>query len=133
MGIVERSSFFRIQDTYCVDSIKDFWNDKSAEVVSGLQSKYLVVSLFCADNVVFRFDNKPLFFVNLSVFVADGHMDSPGLCAQYCTYNIMENDTKEILSIVNIDKRETQRSSVIMEKQGFIRSFDKLCHEKKLA
>lgn len=24
MGMVERSSFFRIQDSYCVDTIKDF-------------------------------------------------------------------------------------------------------------
>ncbi|CAK6982085.1 PREDICTED: uncharacterized protein LOC106529025%2C partial, partial [Scomber scombrus] len=65
--------------------------------------------------------------------MADGRMDSPGFCAQYCTYTIMENYTKEILSIVNIDKRETQRSSVIMEKEGFIRSFNKLCQEVKLA
>lgn len=60
-------------------------------------------------------------------------MDSPGFCAQYCTYTIMENDTKEILSIVNIDKRDTQRNSVIMEREGFIRSFDQLHQEVKLA
>lgn len=39
MGIVEWSTFFRIQDRYCVDSIKDFWNDKRGEVVYRLQSK----------------------------------------------------------------------------------------------
>ncbi|KAK6297143.1 hypothetical protein J4Q44_G00317260 [Coregonus suidteri] len=38
----------------------------------------------------------------------------------------MENETKEILSIVTIDKRETQRSSCRMEKEGFIRMMDKL-------
>lgn len=64
---------------------------------------------------------------------ADGHMDSPGFCAQYCTYIVMENNTKEILSIVNIDKRETQRSSVIIEKEGFIQSFDQLNLEVKLS
>lgn len=45
MGIVERSAFFKIQDTYCVDTIKDLWNDKRAEVVSRLQSKDNVVVL----------------------------------------------------------------------------------------
>ncbi|XP_013884308.1 uncharacterized protein LOC106532736, partial [Austrofundulus limnaeus] len=109
MRVVDRCTFFKIQDTYCVDIIKKFWDQKRAEVVSRLQSK---------DNVV---------------VLADGRMDSPGFCAQYCTYTVMENDTKEILSIVNIDKRETQRSSVIMEKEGFIRSFDQLKQEVKLA
>ncbi|KAG1928002.1 hypothetical protein F2P79_023847, partial [Pimephales promelas] len=109
MGIVEQSTFFKIQDTYCVDTIKDFWDTHRAGVVSRLQSK---------DNVV---------------VLVDGRMDSPGFCAQYCTYTIMENDTKEILSLVNVDKRETQRNSVIMEKEGFIRSFDQLYHEVKLA
>lgn len=60
-------------------------------------------------------------------------MDSPGFCAQYCSYSVMEDDTKKIISIVNIDKREMARSSVAMEKEGFIRTFDDLCHEVKLA
>lgn len=67
------------------------------------------------------------------LFTADGRMDSPGFCAQYCTYTVMENDTKEIVSVVNVDKRETNRTSVIMEKEGFIRSFESLCQEVKLA
>ncbi|XP_054912742.1 uncharacterized protein LOC129377041 [Poeciliopsis prolifica] len=45
----------------------------------------------------------------------------------------MENETKEILSIVNIDKGETQRSSVMMEREGFIRSFDQIHQEVKLS
>lgn len=40
----------------------------------------------------------------------------PGHCAQYCTYTAMENESQEILSIITIDKRETQRNSVIMER-----------------
>lgn len=67
------------------------------------------------------------------ILIADGCMDSPGVCAQYCTYTMMENETKEVLSIVNIDKRETQRSPVAMEREGFIRSFDQLKQEVKLA
>lgn len=45
MRVVDRSTFFKIQDTYCVDTIKDFWDKKRAEVVSRLQSKDNVVVL----------------------------------------------------------------------------------------
>lgn len=63
---------------------------------------------------------------------ADGRMDSPGHCAQYCTYTAMENDSREIISIITIDKRETQRNSVIMEKEAFIQTVDMLLTEVKL-
>ena len=59
-------------------------------------------------------------------------MDSPGFSAQYCTYTTMDNDSKEIISIVNIDKRETQKNSVIMEKEAFIRTFETLHKEIRL-
>ncbi|KAL0966027.1 hypothetical protein UPYG_G00289710 [Umbra pygmaea] len=108
VGMVERSSFFKIQDTYCVDTIKDFWNEKRKEIITRLKSR---------DNVV---------------ALADGRMDSPGHCAQYCTYTTMEKETKEIISIVTIDKRETQGNSVIMEKVAFVRTFDQLLQEVKL-
>lgn len=56
-------------------------------------------------------------------------MDSPGFCAQYCTYTAMDNQTKQIICMVNIDKRETSRNSVIMEKEGFMRVFETLREE----
>ncbi|KAG5281254.1 hypothetical protein AALO_G00069120 [Alosa alosa] len=79
MGMVDRSSFFTIQDTY-----------------------------------------------------ADGRMDSPGHCAQYCTYTAMENESREILSVITVDKRETGRNSVIMEREAFVRTVDTLLNEVKL-
>lgn len=45
MGMVERSAFFKIQDTYCVDAIKDSWTKNRAEVISRLQPKDSVVVL----------------------------------------------------------------------------------------
>ena len=45
MGMVERSNFFRIQDSFCVDSIKEFWNEKRATVITQLQPKGPVVDL----------------------------------------------------------------------------------------
>lgn len=45
MGVVEGSTFFKVQVTYCIDTIKDFWHNKRVEVVTRLQSKDNVVIL----------------------------------------------------------------------------------------
>ncbi|KAK0142690.1 hypothetical protein N1851_019380 [Merluccius polli] len=105
MGMVGRSTFFKIQDSYCVDTIKQFWEEKRREVVPRITPKPSIVVL------------------------GDGRMDSPGFSAQYCTYSVMENDSKEIISIKSVDKRETARNSVIMEKEAFIRTFTELRQE----
>nr|XP_055045767.1 uncharacterized protein LOC129431767 [Misgurnus anguillicaudatus] len=54
-------------------------------------------------------------------------MDSPGFCAEFCTYTTMENDTKKIVSIVNMDKRQVGGNSVAMEKATFMETMDTLC------
>ncbi|XP_038136201.1 uncharacterized protein LOC119780282 [Cyprinodon tularosa] len=41
----------------------------------------------------------------------------------------MDNDSKQIISMVNLDKRETNRNSVIMEKEGFVRTLETLREE----
>ena len=56
-------------------------------------------------------------------------MDSPGFCAQYCTYTAMDNSSKQIISMESLDKRETQRNSVIMEKEGFVHTLETLRQE----
>ena len=53
-------------------------------------------------------------------------MDSPGYCAKYCTYTLMEYSSKEILDIVVIDKREADLKSPTMEVKGFTRLMSKL-------
>lgn len=45
MGMVARSTFFHIQDSFCVDSIREFWNDKRAKMIAELQPKGPVVVL----------------------------------------------------------------------------------------
>jgi hypothetical protein len=45
----------------------------------------------------------------------DGRMDSPGFCAKYCTYTVLEYDTKEILDCVVVDKLQTDLKSTNME------------------
>lgn len=44
----------------------------------------------------------------------------------------MENDTKEIIHVATIDKRHTSWNSVVMEREGFIQTVDKLTSEIKL-
>lgn len=56
----------------------------------------------------------------------DGRMDSPGHCAQFCTYTFMENSSKKILAISTLDKRETDKKSVNLEKAGFIRGLKEI-------
>ncbi|XP_075325645.1 uncharacterized protein LOC142383795 [Odontesthes bonariensis] len=56
-------------------------------------------------------------------------MDSPGHCAQYCTYTTIEQDSRDMVHIVSVDKRETRRNSVIMEKECFVRMMDVLLQE----
>ena len=45
MGMVTRSTFFRIQDSYCVDTVKEFWSEKRAAIITQLQPKGPVVAL----------------------------------------------------------------------------------------
>ncbi|XP_041959419.1 uncharacterized protein LOC121718472 [Alosa sapidissima] len=57
MGMVNPNTFFTIQDTYCVDTVKEFWEEQRSEVISQLQGKDVVL-------------------------LSDGRNDSPGHCAQ---------------------------------------------------
>ncbi|KAL7378193.1 hypothetical protein ABVT39_010029 [Epinephelus coioides] len=91
------SIYMSIQDVYCVDSIKDFWQQTRKNILAQLKEKDHVVIL--------------------------GH------CAQYCTYTTIEQESRDIVHIVTIDKRQTNRNSVIMEKEGFIKTMDALLQE----
>lgn len=42
MGMLSATSFYRIQDTYCVDTIAEFWDDKRSEVIQRLQDQDVV-------------------------------------------------------------------------------------------
>uniref|UniRef100_A0A8C6UAK9 Uncharacterized protein n=1 Tax=Neogobius melanostomus TaxID=47308 RepID=A0A8C6UAK9_9GOBI len=107
IGMVGKNTFFKIQDTYCVDTIEDFWEEKRKVIISRLQNKPDLVVL------------------------GDGRMDSPGFSAAYCTYTVMENDSKEIIYMHTEEKRKRGRNSVIMEKEAFIISLDSLLNDLK--
>ena len=53
-------------------------------------------------------------------------MDSPGQRAQNCTYTVMENETKKIISVKTLDKRETEGKNINHEKAGFARCLEEI-------
>ena len=59
-------------------------------------------------------------------YTGDGRMDSPGHCAQYCSYTFMEYETKTILCIITMDKRVTEKKSTHLEKACFLKGINML-------
>lgn len=57
-------------------------------------------------------------------------MDSPGHSAQYCTYTILEYNSKDIVAMEIIDKRMTGMKSTNMEKEGLTRALSALDDNK---
>ena len=56
----------------------------------------------------------------------DGRNDSPGHCARYCVYTLMEHATKVVVDMAVVHKRETGGNSVTMEKEGLGRLLEKM-------
>ena len=58
---------------------------------------------------------------------SNGRNDSPGHCAQYCTYSFADMENKEILNMRIVDVREVDnRKSANMERVGFERGLDEI-------
>ncbi|WAR02396.1 hypothetical protein MAR_008954 [Mya arenaria] len=49
-------------------------------------------------------------------FSGDGRNASPGHSAQYCSYSVIDNETKKVIMLKTVDKCETDRKPVAMEK-----------------
>ncbi|CAM4597799.1 unnamed protein product [Leuciscus chuanchicus] len=103
--MVAEGTFFRILDAYYIALVQECWEKNRAAILHRLRQEEHVVVL------------------------GDGRMDSPGHCAQYCTYTTLEQESRDIVHIVTIDKHETNRNSVIIEKKCFIRTMDALIQE----
>jgi len=56
------------------------------------------------------------------ILSGDGHCDSPGKCAKYCTYSLMDISNNAIVYVETIDKREVQLKSPNMEREGLSRA-----------
>ena len=53
--------------------------------------------------------------------MTDGRNDSPDFSAQYLTYILIEETTKDVLDVQVVDKRETGGKSPLMELEGLKR------------
>lgn len=66
------------------------------------------------------------------VITGDGRMDSPGHSAQYCTYTLLEYESKDIVACKIIDKRMTGMKSANMEKEKLQRALKSLVDSEVL-
>ena len=60
------------------------------------------------------------------VVSGDGRCDSPGKCAKFCTYALMEISKNAILHCETVDKREVQNKSPNMEREAVDRALKSL-------
>ena len=99
--IVSKRSFYRFQGKYILPTIESEWQRVLNTNLEQAKGEGIIVD-------------------------ADGRNDTPGFCAKYCTYVAMRDDTKDIVWIEIIDKRETALKSPNMEKEGLIRTLKAL-------
>lgn len=97
IGVVDRKAYENISAKYAKPVIERHWKMEQEKRIEQFKSKKVTV-------------------------IGDGRMDSPGHSAQYCTYSLMEYESKAILATVVVDKRETGLKSTNMEKEGLIRA-----------
>lgn len=60
----------------------------------------------------------------------DGRNDSPGHSAQYLTYTLLNHETKDVVAMSIVDKREANLKSPNMEKIGLQRALKQLTDAK---
>ena len=78
---ISNSTLHRYQSTYFVPAIEKFWYEHQKVVLSEHNGRGLVV-------------------------FGDGRCDSPGSSAALCTYTVMDNDSRAILSTITVTKSE---------------------------
>ncbi|XP_052224091.1 uncharacterized protein LOC127839744 [Dreissena polymorpha] len=99
--IMSSTSFHKIQRTYLISTVDEYWEKQQREVLSSFEGHKLIV-------------------------MGDGRNDSPGHSAQYCSYTMMEYDSKKFLTLRTLDKRSTDRKSTNMEKVGLEQAIQEL-------
>ena len=78
----------RYQRAYFFQPIESYWKDRQTEILNSLQGKSLILS-------------------------GDGRCDSPGFSAMYCTYSLMDTETKLILHSETLKRSEVNLHVVV--------------------
>ncbi len=103
---ISSNLYNQYQNLYIAPAVKDYWEQLKSSCWAEREDQDVVLS-------------------------SDGRNDSPGHCAQYCTYTFAEMDSKCILEIDFVDVREVEgRKSPNMERIGFERGLDNLLKSK---
>ncbi|XP_066303883.1 uncharacterized protein [Branchiostoma lanceolatum] len=100
LQFISQSEFFNIQTTYAIPTIHDYYTYQQ-EMAQDL----------VRDGAV--------------TIMGDGRCDSPGYCAKYCSYTVMEEKTALILDMKLVQVTETGTSQS-MEKEGLQRCLEEL-------
>ena len=102
LKFISKSLFYQHQRLYVAPAVQSYWGTMRQTLLEERQNKEILLS-------------------------SDGRNDSPGHCAQYCTYTIADMVDKVLLQQNVLDVREVAgRKSTNMETIGFQRSMDAL-------
>lgn len=85
----------RYQNVFLIPSVEEFWTDHQVEILTK-----------CA--------GQPF------ILAGDGRCDSPGTCAKFCTYTLMDTASNLILSSETVSRNEVYRINqcyVIIQKE----------------
>ena len=102
IAFFSKSLFNQYQHLYIAPTINQHWEKSKTDAWNERAGKSLLLS-------------------------SDGRNDSPGHCAQHCTYSFADMYSKEILNIKIVDVRQVEnRKSANMERVGFERCLDEM-------
>lgn len=102
LRFISKSLFYQHQGLYIAPTVQSYWETMKKSLWEERSGKEVLLS-------------------------GDARNDSPGHCAQYCTYTLADMDDKVILQQNVLDVREVEgRKSTNMERLGFERGMDVL-------
>jgi hypothetical protein len=102
LKFISNTLFHQHQGLYIGPAVQEYWSTMQQNLLDERNNKDVLLS-------------------------SDARNDSPGFCAQYCTYSLCDAEEKVILQQNVIDVREVEgRKSPNMERLGFERGMDVL-------
>ncbi len=109
MAFVSEDTFYRIQKLYALPAIEKYWHMQQVQLLAELGRREGGI-----------------------ILAGDARMDSPGHCAQFCTYSFIDVESSAVIHTEFIDCRETNFNSFIMEKVAFERGMTFLTEKIKV-
>ncbi len=105
LSMVSESTFYDVQSSLLIPVVGEAWHQ---------EQELMKVQL--------KEDGSPL------TLAGDGRCDSPGFCAKYCTYSLLDTATEKIVNYELVQVTQTGTSQA-MEKYGFCKTVDGLLEE----